>query len=529
MTWTRFSPTPLFLALFVCAAVAACSGSKGSASKVPRNAGGTGRLIAATYIGDPGETGAHQNQSPRNAIWSRRGDLIVAGLGGKDAPVTAGAYQTTYGGDRESQGRPGAELGGDCWIGRFKDDLSELTAATYFGGGGSERPCYGLDELPDGRIAVAGSTMSTSGIAAPGGLVTVKPKTNLSSGFAAVLSADLKTRMAGTYLGGDADATIRGGCRALRNGDVVAFGQIDGPGMSTPGVVQPEPAGGGNEAWIGALSADMKTLRWGTYLGSGASPKTEVVMGVQEVDNDLLIYSMSPGTAWLTQVRTSGALPAGEDATRPYVARLSGDGTKLKWVTVLGPAEGAPITGTAWSEAGLARDASGNIYVAGETDTDIGTEGTLGTRLQGPADCFVCKVSAEGKLQWCTHAGGAGSDYCIAPVVDRNGNVMVVGTTSDPHYCDRAKRTYNTAHAGGDDAFVAVLSPDGKRMEWCTLLGGSGDEVGRMTAIRASDGRVAITGMTKSDDFPVTAGAFDTTHNGNEDMFVALFEGVPMR
>lgn len=489
---------------------------------------GTPTLVAATYIGDPGSTNPMQNQSPRNAIWSRTGDLIVSGLGGQGAPVTQGAFQTTYGGESASTGNPGSTLGGDCWIGRFTDDLSSLTAATYYGGAGAERPCYGLDEFPDGRIVVAGSTMSPTGMATAGAYVTSRPSTNLSTGFAAVFSADLTSRPAATYIGGNGDATIRGGCRVMSNGDVVTFGQIDTPGMATAGAIQGSPAGGGNDAWIGAMSPDMKTLRWGTYLGSNSAMKTEVVMGVKEVGGDIVLYSMSPSTAWLSSVRTGGAMPTGGDGTRPYVARMAPNGTSFRWVTTLGSGEGNAISGIAWAEAGMAVDANNNIYVTGETETSMGTPGTVRANLQGPTDCFVCKVAGNGALQWCTHLGGTGDDYCLAPSVGSNGNVMVVGTTNASNFCDGATTVLNGRHSGGTDAFVAVLSPDGARVEFCTLIGGSGNEVGRMTAVRPSDGRVAITGMTQSNNFPATSGAFDTTYNGNDDMFVVVLDGLPL-
>ena len=62
-------------------------------------------------------------------------------------------------------------------------------------------------------------------------------------------------------------------------------------------------------------------------------------------------------------------------------------------------------------------------------------------------------------------------------------------------------------------------------MEWCTLLGGAGDEVGRWLTMSPS-GVLAVTGMTTSGDFPVSAGAFDTVYNGNEDMFIATYDNI---
>jgi hypothetical protein len=47
-------------------------------------------------------------------------------------------------------------------------------------------------------------------------------------------------------------------------------------------------------------------------------------------------------------------------------------------------------------------------------------------------------------------------------------------------------------------------------------LGGSNWELGYAIAV-GGDGRAYVTGYTESTDYPTTLGAFDTTHNGNDD------------
>lgn len=480
------------------------------------------RLVAGTFIGDSGASNPTANQSARNILWSRTGGILVSGLGGAGAPVTSGAYQTTYAGDG------GRALGGDCWVGRLSENLSSLTAATFYGGPGEERPCYGLAELSNGNIVIAGSTGSDTGIATAGSAMPTRPaQAGLSTGFAAVLSRDLRQRLAGTYIGGAGNATIRGGIRVLANGDLLAYGQVDGDGLGSLGALQWSPSGGFNEAWIGALSPDLSRQRWGTYLG-GASPiPTEVFLGADELGGDIVAASVSPSTAWLNGKRTGGAVGTGADVARPYVVRFTpGVLQRRAWLTVLGRGEGAAQAGgDAFPEAGLARDRNDNFYMAGGTETSMGTPGTLGTTLRGQRDCYVCRVSSSGGLDWCTHVGGSGADSCIGPSVTAGGNIVITGTTDSPDMCSQARLVGTTQLAGNADAFVAVLSSDGARLEWCTLLGGSGEDVGRMTALR-QDGRLLVSGLTESPNFPVTAGAFDSTHNGNADMFVVLFDGL---
>ncbi len=74
-----------------------------------------------------------------------------------------------------------------------------------------------------------------------------------------------------------------------------------------------------------------------------------------------------------------------------------------------------------------------------------------------------------------------------------------------------------------DPAARLVVDPG---LEWSTLIGGSHQDVVKSVAL-GPDGKLTIAGETRSVDFPVTPGAFDTTLDnlvGNVDAYVARFE-----
>ncbi len=79
---------------------------------------------------------------------------------------------------------------------------------------------------------------------------------------------------------------------------------------------------------------------------------------------------------------------------------------------------------------------------------------------------------------------------------------------------------FDTSHNGRNDVFVAKLTQDGNALVYATYLGGSEDDFGWDIAVDRA-GNAHVTGYTSSVNFPTTPGAFDTSHNGNHEGFVA--------
>jgi hypothetical protein len=64
-----------------------------------------------------------------------------------------------------------------------------------------------------------------------------------------------------------------------------------------------------------------------------------------------------------------------------------------------------------------------------------------------------------------------------------------------------------------------IRNPQSSDLLYSTFLGGSNDDRGYAIAVDGA-GSAYVTGYTQSSDFPTTAGAFDTSHNGDWDAFV---------
>jgi hypothetical protein len=74
---------------------------------------------------------------------------------------------------------------------------------------------------------------------------------------------------------------------------------------------------------------------------------------------------------------------------------------------------------------------------------------------------------------------------------------------------------------GGTDTGVAKIAGDGSKVEWATYLGGSDYDSIEASIDVDPAGFVYVGTQTRSQDIPTTPEAFDRTHNGGVDWYVA--------
>jgi hypothetical protein len=179
---------------------------------------------------------------------------------------------------------------------------------------------------------------------------------------------------------------------------------------------------------------------------------------------------------------------------------------------------------------GMALDAQGNIYLTAPIQsTNFPT--TPNALQTSSAGIFVAKINAGGdSLVFSTYLGGSyGANYAHGVAVDKEGCVYIAGNTTQADFPTTPGAFSRTFHGPADqfhgDAFVVKLNPEGNKVIYSTFLGGKGMDICGKIAVDA-EGNAYILGSTSSRDFPVTAGAFDTTFNGGsgdgrDDIFVA--------
>jgi hypothetical protein len=125
-------------------------------------------------------------------------------------------------------------------------------------------------------------------------------------------------------------------------------------------------------------------------------------------------------------------------------------------------------------------------------------------------------------LAYSTYLGGHGADVGQAVAVDSSGDAYVTGNTRSVNF--PTVNPVQGVQAGQGDAFVAKLDPTGSTLLYSTYLGGSAFDSGFGVAVDSS-GNAYVSGDTASSDFPVTAGAFQTTWaGGSSDVFLTKLD-----
>ena len=168
----------------------------------------------------------------------------------------------------------------------------------------------------------------------------------------------------------------------------------------------------------------------------------------------------------------------------------------------------------------LAVDSSGHPYIAGWTYSgDLPTtNGAFQESYTGvSSDGFVAKFLPDlSDLVYATYLGGAEYDDIEAVAVDDTDCAYVAGFTYSSDY--PTERAYQTEMAGGEDAVLTKLAPDGASLEFSTYFGGTGTDEGWNMALDAYH-MAYVSGLTESTDFPAEA-AYQGSLNGEKDGFI---------
>jgi hypothetical protein len=242
-------------------------------------------------------------------------------------------------------------------------------------------------------------------------------------------------------------------------------------------------------------------LLFSTYIGGSNS---DVLRGI-DLDPNGNIYVVGNSSSSDFHLSVPGYSKTKSGTSQDVVVcKLKNDGSSMLYATYIGGSTGGE-TGTA-----IAIDNNGNSYFTGfGASTNFPT--TAGSFKTAPAsgDIFVSSLDSSGTILRKSTAVGQGYSYGID--VDECGFVVISGYTSSPTFPITSDAFVKTVSSL--ENIVTVFDYDLKSLTFSTLFGGKSADYGE-ASVSVKRQNLIISGTTHSNDFPVTAGAYQTSRFG---------------
>lgn len=309
-----------------------------------------------------------------------------------------------------------------------------------------------------------------------------------------------------TFLGGSGDDQAFG-VAVDAQGCVYVSGQTTSTDFPSAGT-QRNRNSGGFDVFVSKFSATGRELLYSTYLGGNNN------------DRGFHLAVDTNGCAVVVGQTFSIDYPISKPFQPNYgggdrdgfITKLSPDGASLVFSSYAGGSGSDDLTC-------VAIDPAGNIYAGGDSSsTNFPVLKPFQGTNHGNFDSVALRLTPAGVPVYATYLGGSGPyDSTIGIAVNEAGEVFFAGYTSSPDFPLVAP--IQSRFAGGYDAFLCKFNATGSALLYSTLLGGSGDDVGRSLALDAG-GNAYIAGDTFSTNFP-TVKPMQPANAGRRDVFVA--------
>ncbi len=438
------------------------------------------------------------------------GSLRLKVAGGEVLQERAAVYQVGSSGKRSVAARyeiNGSEVGftlGD--YDRSKPLVIDpvVTYSTWLGGASADDEAWAIATDASGAVYIAGYTLSTNFPTTPG-----SPDSTAAGEadvFVAKLNPGLSQFVYATYLGGSqADYAWALGVDA--NGNVYVGGETFSSDFPTTAGAFDAVFEGGSDGFVARLNASGTSLERSTMLG---------IDGYNYVRGLVVDGAGGVIVAGRTESVTFPTTPGAPDRTfadsEAFVVKFTSTLTTAVFSTFVGGNEGD-------GGDSLAGGPGGVVWLAGRTgSTNLATSGAYDTSYNGAQDLFVAKVDTTARtIVYCTLLGGSGTEQFPHIAVDPAGNAYVTSITESSDYPTTPGALDTTPSAISQDTIITKVNPSGSGVVYSTFLGESQSGFSIVADAAGSAYVVGAGGL----GFPTTAGAYDTTPNGEADVFAA--------
>jgi hypothetical protein len=366
-----------------------------------------------TYYTGTGQVWPNGEERGNSCITDAAGNVYMVGFTSSNSDIaTAGAHQTVYAGGPIVFGTGGY----DAFLVKFNSS-GVRQWATYYGGSQDD---MGISCAVDasGNVYMIGSTSSTSGIATAGA-----HETTINDGFLVKFNSN-GVRQWGTYFEGNGNA-----CTTDASGNIYIVGLTNSTsGIATAGAHQTVMSGSGDAFLVKFNSSGVK--QWGTYFGGASSGASGMEKGISCATDALGNVYMVGHTPSTSGIATAGAHQTiyGGSSTDAFLVKFNSSGV-IQWGTYYG-GEGVDIGYSCATDASgnvyMAGDAQQQNLPASGISTIGAHQSAYGG---GYSDGFLVKFDSNGLRQWGTYYGGSLLDVSFSCATDASGNVYMSGET----------------------------------------------------------------------------------------------------
>ncbi|MFC1508289.1 SBBP repeat-containing protein [Candidatus Omnitrophota bacterium] len=394
----------------------------------------------------------------------------------------------------------------------------ELVYSTYIGGSALDE---GMDIYADnnGFVYITGK-VSSSAYPVTTGSFDESFNGHTYDAFVTKINTTGSGLVYSTFIGGSA-SDVASGIAVDSSGNAYITGTSPSSDFPTTYGAYDESYNGGSSSnegrgdiFVAMLNASGNSLVYSTFIGgTGDDIGKQIVL---DGSNNIHITGQTSSSDYPT---TTGAYDEVYNGTNDVVyAKLNSTFSNLLYSTFIGGSS---------NEIGnnIALDSTGNIHICGNTSSsDFPTSsGAYDETYNSSWDGFITKFNPSGNIIFSTYLGGSGNDGIYNQDVDDSGNIYLAG------YCSTGFPTttgaYDETHNGAEqEGFISKINASGNLLLYSTFITGSGR--GYIKDLKLSpdgSGILNFVGLVYSGGFPVTAGAFDESFNGEPDGVLGRF------
>lgn len=318
----------------------------------------------------------------------------------------------------------------------------------------------------------------------------------------------------GTYIGTPGFDSGEKIC-LCKDGNIAFCGYTQSNGLPVSAGAFQNTFNGQNDAFIGKINPNGQLL-WLSYFGSSGSDIAYEIL-CDTTGNLLLGGTSTSNTLYTTSSSFQMTMAGNTDA---FIARFSAAG-QLKWCTFYGGNGSEDIHA-------LATDIHGNVIGSGGTFSfNLSTSpGCQQSVKDIGMDAYLIKLDSNGVRVFSTFFGGNGQDDAYGLATDNTANIYMSGQTASTNFSVTAN-AFQPQLSGLADTYFARFTPLGV-LNYCSLLGGSDyDFINKMSYC---NGYLYLTGHTASTDFPIINNTLYNTLLGSANILLIKYHtnGAPV-